>query len=341
MLSNEAELEEVTFGAMVNMGFLAVDDAYGNSMANDQEREFRQLFLTFVVGTSDGCNLKCGFCFVRQRVETTTTFLLPNHYAKFIRDIAAVRHPYALAIQGHEPLLPSVRPHTQAILATGRHLGLPTGLVTNGTYLADAADWLAILSPTSLAVSLDADNAWDHDRLRGVSGTWQAAIDGIAQARKALSSRTKLSVASMLMPESGKKLQFMPYLLAENGVLDWIISPLHKVGANKPGGPVMQRNALYDDVIRLQDASDKAGVRLVIDDELGCLQHEHAVAKRPELRRLHVRSLSNELILLRLSTGGECSVQNDILRQVTPETPRWHPDEHAGVFLKRVLADVT
>src|SRR5215467_11607957 len=83
-------------------------------------------FLTFVVPASSGCNLKCSFCLVRQRREITDTLLREDDMSRFIREAAERAPIFALAIQGYEPLLPESLPYTQAVLATGQFLGLPT-----------------------------------------------------------------------------------------------------------------------------------------------------------------------------------------------------------------------
>src|SRR5262249_7375954 len=107
-------------------------------------------FLTFVVPALNGCNLRCSFCLVRQRHEIAETHLGPEDLVRFIREAGQRAPIFALAIQGYEPLLPESLPYTQAILATGRFLNLPTTLVTNGTRLEAAADLLKTLAPTKV-----------------------------------------------------------------------------------------------------------------------------------------------------------------------------------------------
>jgi molybdenum cofactor biosynthesis enzyme MoaA len=79
-------------------------------------------FLTFVVPASDGCNLKCSFCVVRERREITETHLRPQDMTRFVREAVQRAPIFALAIQGYEPLLIESLPYTQAILAIGRFL---------------------------------------------------------------------------------------------------------------------------------------------------------------------------------------------------------------------------
>src|SRR5262252_9059623 len=154
-------------------------------------------FLTFVVPAPGGCNLKCPFCMIRQRREIAETSLCPDDFARFIREAAERAPIFALAIQGYEPLLPESLPYTQAILATGRFLGLSTSLVTNGTKLVDAVDLLATLTPSKIAISLDAASAEIHDRIRGVTGAWAASVAGLKRAINVLGPRTNLAVSSV------------------------------------------------------------------------------------------------------------------------------------------------
>jgi len=301
----------------------------------DFESDAAGQFLTFVVPAPDGCNLKCAFCLIRQRREITETRLRPDDLARFIRE-AAERSPiFALAIQGYEPLLPESLPYTQAILATGRFLGLPTSMVTNGVRLVEALDLLKALSPSKIAISLDAASAEIHDRIRRVPGAWAATVGGIKRAVEALAPRTRLAVESVLLPTKRHYLDAMPARLREIGIDRWIINPLLRVGRDQSGGPVSDRASLYRDLLILQEAASQAGIRLTVDDEFGKLGHEAASTWQPSLRTLHVRSLPRSVEIFRLAPSGQCSTGDDILRQVSSETPRWQPGAiHAGDFLE-------
>jgi MoaA/NifB/PqqE/SkfB family radical SAM enzyme len=294
-------------------------------------------FLTFVVPASKGCNLKCPFCLVRQRREITETSLEPEDYARFVREAAEWAPIFAVGIQGYEPLLPESLPYTQAILATARFLGLPTTFVTNGVNLSEAIDLLKTLSPNKIAISLDAASAQIHDRIRGVAGSWVAAVAGIKRAIEALAPRTRLVVTSVLLPSRRHYLDAMPTCLREIGINRWIINPLVRVGADQAGGLVGDRARLFRDLFILQEASNRAGIRLTVDDEFGNLSRDVASFFQPELQALHVRALPPNVELFRLAPGGQCSAGADILRQVTPEAPRWQPGVvHAGDFLAGV-----
>jgi MoaA/NifB/PqqE/SkfB family radical SAM enzyme len=292
-------------------------------------------FLTFVVPAPDGCNLKCHFCVVRQRREITDTHLRPDDLARFIREAAERTPIFALAIQGYEPLLPQSLPYTQAILATGRFLGLPTSLVTNGTKLVDAIDLLTTLAPNKIAISVDAASAEIHDRIRGVAGAWAATVGGIERAIKALAPQTRLVVTSVLLPSRRHYLDGMPARLREIGIDRWIINPLLRVGRDQAGGPVSDQASLYRDLLILQGAADRAGIKLTVDDEFGNLRYDATSASLPSLRALHVRTLPPNVEIFRLAPSGQCSTGDGILKQVTSDTPRWEPGAmHAGDFLE-------
>jgi MoaA/NifB/PqqE/SkfB family radical SAM enzyme len=293
-------------------------------------------FLTLVVPAPHGCNLKCSFCLVKQRQEITETALAPGDYARFIREAADRDQIFAVAIQGYEPLLPQALPYTQAILSAARFLGVPASVVTNGVGLADAVDLLKTLSPSKIGVSIDAASPEVHDRIRGVKGAWEASVAGVRRAAEVLAPQTRLVVTSVLLPARRHYLDAMPERLRDMGIDRWVITPLLQVGSDSAGGPVGDRARLFRDLSILQDAANRASVRLTVDDEFGHLDYEAASAFQPALRSVHVRTLPRRVTLFRLAPGGQCSRDGDVLRQVTPETPRWTPGVHAGEFLARI-----
>jgi MoaA/NifB/PqqE/SkfB family radical SAM enzyme len=297
---------------------------------------FGSWFLTFVVPAPGGCNLDCSFCLVRQRREMSANYLSPDDLMLFIREAAEQAPIFAIAIQGHEPLLPESLPYTTAVLSTGRLMGIPTSLVTNGVLLNDAVDLLSTLMPTKMAVSLDADSPELHDRIRGVAGSWSAAIDGIRRAVKCL-KKTALVVSSVLKPRGHQSLVGMPELLRQLAVRSWIVNPMIRVGADSPGGPVGNRDELFRELLILRAAAERARIRLTIMDELDRLQHGIACVRQPELRSLHVRTLPPGVEIFRLAPNGQCSDGLNILKQMKPDVPRWQPSaSHAGEFLEMV-----
>jgi pyruvate-formate lyase-activating enzyme len=304
----------------------------------DVEPESHGRFLTFVVPATGGCNLSCSFCLIRQRREIAGDPLRPEDLGRFIREASERSRIFAVAIQGHEGLLPVSLPYTQAVLATGRLLGLQTAMVTNGVLLADAVDLLKVLAPSKIAISLDATSDSIHDRIRGATGAWAAAVAGIKQAVKVLTPQTRLAVSSVLLPGKRYYLDGMPARLREIGIDRWIVNPLLRVGVDGVGGPVGDRASLFHDLLILQEAAGCAGVRLTVDDEFDHLGYVPASTCQPATRSLHVRTLPRNVQIFRLTPSGQCSTGEGILKQVTPDVPRWRPGiMHAGDFLERLV----
>jgi sulfatase maturation enzyme AslB (radical SAM superfamily) len=320
-----------------NLGGLIYMSAVGLQPQPEFDPDAEGVFLTFVVPALNGCNLDCSFCLVRQRKEITETRLTPENYAQFVREVADRERIFALAIQGYEPLLPEALPFTQAILAAGRFLGVPTSLVTNGVGLGDAVDLLKTLTPNKIAVSLDAASPEVHDGIRGVKGAWEASVAGLRRAIEVLAPQTLLVVNSVLLPSRRHYLDAMPARLREIGIGRWIVNPVLRVGREQAGGPVAERARLYRDLAILQEAADRAGVRLTVDDEFGHLDCGAASPFQLSSRGVHVRPLPPRVTLYRLTPGGQCSRGSDVLKQVTSTTPCWQPGAtHAGDFIDMI-----
>ena len=304
---------------------------------DDEDVSLSGKFLTFIVNAPGGCNLSCGFCMVKQRVEVTNDVMSPDDLARFIDETADAGQIFALGVQGHEPLLPASLRYTHTILKSAMRIGRPATLVTNGVFLRDAAAWLADMHLAKAGVSINSPQAAIHDRFRGVRGTWDAATNGVKHALKVFAGRSRLAVTSVLMPNDRGQLRDMPPFLRGLGVEDWIVTPLLRAGRDKIGGTVCCSQNVFDNLLVLQDAADRANVRFTVDDELDCLRYDEACEQRPELRAIRVRRIPPGVELYRLSPAGHCSAGRDILTEAAPAARRWHPGEiHASRFLKAV-----
>jgi molybdenum cofactor biosynthesis enzyme MoaA len=305
----------------------------GHHPEDDQNTNLGWL-LTFIVPAFGGCNFRCGFCLIRQRREINDKLLYPDAHVIFIREIYERAKISALAIQGHEPLLPASIPCTFSIITTGHQLRLPTSLITNGFMLTEAIPQLKETPPRKLCVSLDAVTAETHDHVRRTKGAWAKIVKGIELAAKEL-THTSLAVISVLTPNQRQRLDGMPRLLKDLGVNQWILSPLMGTGPSHKLHHLGDPRSFFCDVQNLQEAAKRAGVQLTIDDELGQLKRWLTDAGLPPLG--NVRSLPSTVKIARLTANGQCSIGQDILCPVTAETPRWLPGEvHAGEFLEQL-----
>ena len=144
--------------------------------------------------------------------------MTPENNVAFIEQAAEREEIGAICLQGYEPLLPESFAYTRAILAAGQRLGIPTSLVTNGTYLDRWVDELAELRPHKITVSLDAADPATHDKSRGKVGAFEDAMRGLCLAAANPVLQPVLVLASILMPQKHQRLMDMPKLAADLNV---------------------------------------------------------------------------------------------------------------------------
>ncbi len=290
--------------------------------------------LTFVIPAFEGCNLACPYCYIDQRGEDDLqNTLWAGDYSQFVRQVMSSRPVASVCIQGYEPLLPDTFPYTRVILATGKWLGIPTSIVTNGTYLAERVEELRVLAPARLSVSLDAANAETHDRQRGKVGAFEATVDGLRKAAPVLPATTELVVTSVLIPKRRRQLDAMPALLKELGVKRWVVTALLRVRDDNKGGPVGEREKILADLRILHQQAQDAGIEFKVDDEFDGLARTDG-RDSGEFEKNRIRRLVNPDGVYRLVPDGRCSKGTDILKPLSDQTPRWDPTtQDAAAFL--------
>lgn len=139
---------------------------------------------------SDLCNQDCHFCAYRMEggfstelfpldgKKNPTRFIPTEKAAEILRDAYRMGVRAVEFTGGGEP---TVHPAWVWILNFAQSLGLDTGLVTNGTRLANAWDTLNGL--TWLRISLDAGNELTYEAIRQ-SKLWGKVLENIKQAAK-------------------------------------------------------------------------------------------------------------------------------------------------------------
>jgi MoaA/NifB/PqqE/SkfB family radical SAM enzyme len=292
------------------------------------------LALTFVL-PAESCDLSCSFCAIKQRKETNkqTNNLSVEDYVYFLEDVVQNQDTAIMAIQGYEPLLPESWPYTQAILETGRRLGIPTSLITNGTLLSEKYKELSELQPTGVTISIDSDIAAEHDKLRGKVGAFETSIAGIKLLASVPGFSDRITLSSVLMPRRRHLLEGMPKLLNSLGLRYWVVAPLFRMNKADIGGPVGTPSQIVEDLLILSKIASDYDVSLVLDDELKILPKDEFA-----YTDLLVRRFNRPDGLIRLVPSGACSSGEDILRHVDDSTPVWHPGEIAPYqFLKTIV----
>ncbi len=122
------------------------------------------------------CNLKCLHC------HASSGMSYPNELGtddakKVLKNLTMLKNFKVIVFSGGEPLL---RKDIWELTDYVNDLGFKVLFATNATLITkEVARKMASLKVLGAAVSLDSINPEIHDKLRGVSGSWDKAIKGI------------------------------------------------------------------------------------------------------------------------------------------------------------------
>ena len=149
------------------------------------------------------CNLRCKMCPFWKRSSEDSSLEKEKAILKQIHRSGAC----GIAFEGGEPLL---RDDLVKILAFSRSLPLQTSLVTNGTLLESRIDEIAPYINGAIYVSLDGLEK-THDAIRGVSGCFKKAIEGIIASKE----KASVTINTTMMAENLCEIEEMVELAKE------------------------------------------------------------------------------------------------------------------------------
>lgn len=128
------------------------------------------------------CNLRCIHCHASGG-KPAEDELTTDEAKNLLDQLAEVEEFRMMAFTGGEPL---VRPDLFELLAYSKSLGFANTLATNATLIdKSVAQSLRSYGVVIAAVSLDGFDAATHDIVRGLPGSFEAALEGIRALRKA------------------------------------------------------------------------------------------------------------------------------------------------------------
>ncbi len=127
------------------------------------------------------CNLKCPHCYINATHQQLKNELTTEESKNLIDQICEVSRPL-LILSGGEPLL---RNDVAELVRYGAEKGLKMGLGSNGSLInyADAKK-LKEAGIETVSISLDSHIPEQHDKFRGVSGSWEKAVNAIKALQK-------------------------------------------------------------------------------------------------------------------------------------------------------------
>ncbi|MEI7833553.1 MAG: radical SAM protein [bacterium] len=193
------------------------------------------------------CNLRCSFCRCWRTdagAELTRDELLP------VLDDLAGLDCRKIHFTGGEPTL---RPDLAELIAHAAQAGMRTAITSNGTLItAELATALVGAGLVGITISLDAPNAELHDTIRGVKGTFKAAVAGIKnlrRARKASGTRLKIRVNTVLTRHNYHLYPELLALVGELGVDDVTALPVDEGSSNRNRLSAWQLEEFNEDIV--------------------------------------------------------------------------------------------
>lgn len=162
------------------------------------------------------CNLACSHCYLDavQRKRQAADELTSDEASAVLAQLADVAPGAMLVLTGGEPLM---RRDLGMLVRAAAQRGLMPVIGTNGTLLTpERAESLKTAGAAGVGISLDSPNPDFHDRLRGVDGAWQRAVEGIEAAR---ASGLPILLQTTLFEENRRQLDDMVVLAEALGAV--------------------------------------------------------------------------------------------------------------------------
>jgi SynChlorMet cassette radical SAM/SPASM protein ScmF len=147
-----------------------------SSKATGREHRLHSIYFYL----TDDCNLRCRHCWIRPSYLDGAPASIPRLDAELFASIVEQGLPMglqAVKLTGGEPLL---HPQIRRILETIRSRSLRLIVETNGVLCTrELVEQIAACRSPAISVSLDGADAATHEWMRGVPGSFDAAVEGL------------------------------------------------------------------------------------------------------------------------------------------------------------------
>jgi len=162
-------------------GDLILDRRTGQLQVRDQSASFPSFLsapTTVSIALTGRCNLRCQHCY-----PTVRNAQLSFPAVARLLDELHTMGVFSLSLSGGEPLL---HPDLESIITLGHEKGFHHLLFTNGLLITEQkAHRLKALGVDEVNISLDAADADQHDRFRGVSGAFGKGVQAVRHCVRA------------------------------------------------------------------------------------------------------------------------------------------------------------
>jgi hypothetical protein len=162
-------------------------------------------------------------------------------------------------------------------------------------------------------------------------------IRGLVAVAEFPALQQRVTVSSVVQPERYSDLDGLPEVLARHGLKRWALAPLIQFRRNKPARLHPRLfPAIYDQLPRLIERGEAAGVRVMIDDGLSMLlqaDRDGRLADQPV-----ERPATSDIRVLRMRPDGLTVRYSDLLDTNTSRGLHWDGVEDPATFYHRLYA---
>ena len=188
------------------------------------------------------CNLKCSHCYINAASAEYKDELTTEEGKRLIDQICEVSHPL-LILSGGEPLL---RKDIYELIQYGTQKGLHMGLGSNGALIdKTVAKKLKEAGIKTVSISIDSNIPEHHDDFRGVTGSWEKAVNAIKALRE---NDVLVQVNTTLTQQNYDEIDDIMSLAEKLGVENFHLFFLVPTGRGKKIADITP--AMYEDMIK-------------------------------------------------------------------------------------------
>lgn len=177
--------------------------------------------VTVLFHITSQCNLRCKHCFINAESEDKNSFSY-DKIMEIVKDLRELK-VNLVAFSGGEPTL---RSDFIQILEGTNKIGLRACLVSNGTIITERFASRSNGLLRDVLVSIDGPKEY-HDFFRGVTGTYDRAMNGIKALKK---HDIPFSLQFTVTKKSWKYIDWMAELASQLGAMTLKLEPLFMVG---------------------------------------------------------------------------------------------------------------
>lgn len=189
------------------------------------------------------CNLACSHCRAAASAKPAKGELSTNEGIRLLKNIKTLGAPVVI-LTGGEPLM---RKDVFELAAAGKRLGLPMALATNGSLVTDeVAERIAQSGIRRTAISIDGVSSETHDALRGVQGSFNAAVKAASTLRK---NNVPFQINTSVTKANGNELNLLYGLVRALGAQAWHVFMVVPVGRAVGIGDDLLDAARYEEML--------------------------------------------------------------------------------------------